>query len=81
MTVHCEWNDWGLVNALKHVEVALGPTPAHKRFPPHMGVMNVTDLLLWMKAAMFKNVQVIDIYFGISSSLENKDVYFTLVFL
>ena len=44
--------------ALRHVEEALGLTTAHKKFPLHMGVMNVMDLLLLMKAVMFKNAQV-----------------------
>ena len=44
--------------ALRHVEEALGLTPAHKKSPLHMGVMNAMDLLLLMKAVMFKNVRV-----------------------
>ena len=55
--------------ALRHVEEALGLTPAHKKFPLHMGVMNVMDLLLLMKAVMFKNVRVKNVYFSPSSSV------------
>ena len=47
-----------MVTALRHVEEDLGLTPEHKKFPLHMGVMNVMDLLLLMKAVMFKNAQV-----------------------
>jgi hypothetical protein len=41
------------------VEEALGLTPARKKFPLNMGVMNVMGLLLLMKAVMFKNAQSI----------------------
>ena len=54
--------------ALRNVEEALGPTPAHKKFPLHMGVMNVMDLLLLMKAVMFKNVRVKNVCFSPSVS-------------
>ena len=47
--------------ALRHVEEALGLTPARKKFPLNMEVMNVMDLLLLMKAVTFKNVQVIQL--------------------
>ena len=50
--------------ALTHVEEALGPTRVHKKFPLNMGVMNVMDLLLLMKAVMFKNVRVKDVCFS-----------------
>ena len=46
------------MTALRHVEEDPGLTPEHKKFPLHMGVMNVMDLLLLMKAVMFKNAQV-----------------------
>ena len=54
--------------ALRHVEEALGLTPARKKFPLNMGVMNVMDLLLLMKAVMFKNVQVMNVHVDLSSS-------------
>ena len=54
--------------ALRHVEEALGLTPAHKKSPLHMGVMNAMDLLLLMKAVMFKNVRVKNVCFSPSSS-------------
>ena len=54
--------------ALRHVEEALGLTPARKKFPLHMGVMNVMDLLLLMKAVMFKNAQVKSVCINHSSS-------------
>ena len=54
--------------ALRNVEEALGPTPARKKFPLHMGVMNVMDLLLLMKAVMFKNAQVKSVCINLSSS-------------
>ena len=57
-----------LVIALRHVEEALGLTPAHRKFPLHMVVMNVMDLLLLMKVVMFKNVRVKDVCFSPSSS-------------
>ena len=46
------------MTALRHVEEDLGLTPEHKKFPLHMGVMNVMDLRLLMKTVMFKNVRV-----------------------
>ena len=56
--------------ALRHVEEALGLTPARKKFPLNMGVMNVMDLLLLMKAVMFKNAQVKNVCLNPSSSFD-----------
>ena len=60
--------------ALKHVEEVLGPTPAHKRFPLNMEVTNVMDLLLLMKAVMFKNVQVMNVHVDLSSSFFQSSI-------
>ena len=65
--------------ALTHAEEALGLTPARKKFPLNMEVMNVMDLLLLMKAVMFKNVQVMNVHFDLSSLFWH--FYFNLVFL
>ena len=47
-----------LGNALRRVEEDLELTRAQKKFLLPMGVMIVTELLLFMKAAMYKSAQV-----------------------
>ena len=47
-----------LVLALSHVEEDLELTRVQKKFLLPMGVMIVTELLLFMKAAMYKSAQV-----------------------
>ena len=47
-----------LVLALSHVEEDLELTRVRKKFQLHMGVMNAMELLLLMKAVMYKSAQV-----------------------